>query len=269
MPVEDGVSATADTGPLLFDIVDERIARIRFNRPRARNAVDIETAAALAEAVARVERDPALRCAILMSSTPGTFSAGADLKVVAAGRAAELRRGEDGFAGLVDAMRSKPWIAAVDGPALGGGFELCLACDMIVATPRSTFGLPEVRLGLLAGAGGVYRVARALPRNLALEMVATGMPIDASRAAGFGLVNRLAEPEDLDAAALDLARAVAANAPVAVRESLAVARRTADLGDAELSRLARERLAVVMATDDAREGPAAFVERRAPVWRGR
>ncbi len=254
---------------LLFDVVDAHVALLRLNRPSARNAIDVETTRAMTAAVARIEADPAIRAVVLASSTPGLFSAGGDLKIVAAGRAHELRPGDGGFAGLVDAVRTKPWIAAVDGPALGGACELCLACDMIVASPESRFGLPEAKLGLMAAAGGVHRIARVLPRNIALGMIATGTPIDAETAARFGMVNELAPSDRVIDAALDIARAVAANAPVAVREALAIARAVGDRSDPELRRISRERMLVVMATDDAKEGPRAFVEKRAPTWVGR
>ena len=259
----------SEESPLLFDLVDNHIAVVRFNRPQARNAVDGETAQALLRAVERVEVDPAIRVAVLTSSTPGMFCAGADLKVVAAGRVAELRPADAGFAGFVDAIRDKPWIAAVDGPALGGGCELCLACDMIVATPGTRFGLPEVKRGMLANGGGVSRLARVLPRNLALELIATGEPFGADFAHAHGMVNRLAEPAALLETALDLARAIVGNAPVSVLESLRIARLSADRPDADLRRLSRERMKVVMATEDAKEGPRAFAEKRPPVWQGR
>ncbi len=255
--------------PLLFDVVDQHIALLRFNRPKARNAIDGATAKAMTEAVARIEADPALRVVVLASSTPGVFCAGADLKTVAAGRVAELRIGDGGFAGLVDALRTKPWIAAVDGPALGGGFELCLACDMIVASPESRFGLPEVKRGLMANAGGVHRVARVLPRNVAIEIVATGEPIAAESAAAYGMVNRIAPSGEVVESALQLARAVVANAPVSVRESLYLTRMVGDRSDTELRRISRERAQFVMATEDSKEGPRAFVEKRQPNWLGR
>lgn len=257
------------TAPLLFEVVDNHIAIVRFNRPQARNAVDVETAQALSAAVDRVERDPALRVAILASSTPGMFCAGADLKVVAAGRVAELRPNDGGFAGFVDAARDKPWIAAVDGPALGGGTELCLACDMIVATPETRFGLPEVKRGMMANGGGATRLVRVLPRNLALELIATGEAFPASLAAEHGMVNRLAPTDALMDTAVHLARAIVANAPVSVLESLKLARQVGDRSDAELRRLSRDRMRVVMATQDAQEGPRAFAEKRPPVWQGR
>lgn len=260
--------ADTENAPLLFEVVDNHIALLRFNRPRARNAVDGPTARAIMAAIERIESDPAIRVGILASATPGMFSAGADLKTVAAGRVAELRPGDAGFAGLVDAVRAKPLIAAVDGPALGGGCELCLACDMIVASPESRFGLPEVKLGMMAGAGGVHRLARVLPRNIALEMVASGAPIDAARAAAFGMVSRIVPGPEVIDAALALARTIAANAPVSVIESMAVMRQVGDRSDAELRRLSRERMGRVMATEDAVEGPAAFVAKRAPQWKG-
>lgn len=263
------MSDGASDEPLLFEVVERHIALLRFNRPQARNAIDGPTARAMSAAVARIEADADLRAVVLTSSTPGMFSAGADLKTVASGRVAELRPGDAGFAGLVDAIRSKPWIAAVDGPALGGGFEMCLACDMIIATPGSRFGLPEVKRGLMANAGGVHRIARVLPRNVALQLVATGDPIDAERAAGYGMVNRIVSAGELIETALDLARAIVANAPVSVRESLYLARQASDRSDVEMRRLSKERMPVVMASEDAKEGPRAFVEKRAPVWQGR
>ena len=255
--------------PLLFEVVEDHIALVRFNRPEARNAVNIETALALNAAVERVEADPAIRVAILTSATPGMFCAGADLKVIAAGRVQELRPNDAGFAGFVDAIKDKPWIAAVDGPALGGGTELCLACDMIVASETTRFGLPEVKRGLMANGGGNSRLSRVLPRNVALELIATGEAFTAEFAAGYGMVNRVVAAADLMETALGLARSIVANAPVAVTESLRVARKSLDRSDTDLRRLSRERNKVVLATEDSKEGPRAFAEKRSPVWQGR
>lgn len=258
-----------EQNPLIVETHGGMVAVLRFNRPHVRNAVNVELARALGAAVAEVERDERIKVAILTSSTDGMFCAGGDLSVVREGRARELRLGEDGFAGFVDAIRTKPWIAAVDGPALGGGFELCLACDMIVASDRSRFGLPEVRWGLIAGAGGAHRLARRLPRNIAVEMLTTGEPLDAKAAAAFGFVNRIVAHGEVVEMALAIAERIAANAPLAVRESLALARAGEDLSDAELRRLSRERMAFIQASADAAEGPLAFTEGRLPRWTGR
>ena len=255
--------------PLLFEIVEDHIALVRINRPAARNAVDGAVAQAISNAVREIEANPQIRVAILGSTTPGMFCAGADLKVVAAGRVSELRPDDGGFAGFVDSIRAKPWIAMVDGPALGGGFELCLACDMIVATPGTRFALPEVKRGIMANAGGTHRVARVLPRNIALEMVASGDPMDAATAKHFGLVNRLVSAEQLLEETLALARSIMVNAPVSVKESLMLTRIANDRTDGEMRRISRERMQVVMATEDSKEGPRAFVETRAPNWTGK
>ena len=259
--------ATADA-PVLFEVIDDHIALVRLNRPAARNAVDGALTRAMVEIVERIERDPALRVAVLGSSTPEFFCAGADLKVVAAGRVEELRAGQNGFGGLIDADRRTPWIAAVGGFALGGGCEFALACDMIVATADARFGLPEVKRGLIANAGGVHRIARVLPRNVAMELVATGEPIGGEPAHRYGMVNRLVDGDAI-AGALDLARAIAANAPLSVAGSLAITRQVGDRSDVELRRLSRAEMTRVMASDDAREGPRAFVEKRKPAWTGR
>ncbi len=263
------MTETSPDAPLLFEIIDDHIALVRLNRPQARNAIDGATALAFSAALERIEADPAIRVAILASSTPGMFCAGADLKVVAAGRVAELRPNDGGFAGFADALRDKPWIAAVDGPALGGGTELCLACDMIVASPETRFGLPEVKRGLLANGGGTSRLVRVLPRNIAIELIATGEAFTAEFAAQHGMVNRLASADQVLEVALGLARAITANAPISVRESLRVARQVGDRSDADLRKFSRERMKVVMASDDSKEGPRAFAEKRAPVWQGR
>jgi enoyl-CoA hydratase/carnithine racemase len=263
------VEQESQAAPLLYEVVDKHIALLRFNRPQARNAIDGETARAMSALVRQIEEDPEIRVVVLTSSTPGMFCAGADLKVVSAGRVHELRPDDNGFAGLVDSIRAKPWIVAVDGPALGGGLEICLACDIVVATPNSRFGLPEVKRGLMANAGGTHRIIRVLPRNIALEMVTTGEPMDAETGKHFGLVNRLVSAEQLLDEALGIARTIVGNAPISVRESLALARISCDRSDAEMRRISRSSMQTVLATEDAKEGPRAFLEKRAPNWQGR
>lgn len=245
------------------------VGLVTLNRPEARNAVNGAVAAALDDIVAETEADPDLWAMVITGAGGGTFCAGADLKEVAAGRGNDLFTARGGFAGFVHAERTKPWIAAVNGKALAGGCEIVLACDLVVAAEDAAFGLPEVLRGLIAAAGGLYRLPRALPRNLALELIMTAEPLDARRAHAHGFVNRLAPAGRVVDEALDLAGRITRNAPIAVRESLRIARSADDLGEDELRALsmaARERVA---ATEDFREGPRAFIEKRAPRWSGR
>ncbi len=246
------------------------VALVTINRPEARNAISPEVAQGLEAAIDETDADADVWVVILTGTGPEAFSAGADLKAVSAGRGAELRTARGGFAGFVHARRNKPWIAAVNGPALAGGCELVLACDLVVAAPQARFGLPEVKRGLIASAGGLYRLPRALPSAVAREMILTGEPISAERAHALGMVNVLApSAEGLLDAAQALAARITVNAPIAVRESLAIARQTFDLSDAELARASDEGQARNMASEDFKEGPRAFIEKRAPRWLGR
>jgi enoyl-CoA hydratase/carnithine racemase len=254
---------------VLFDIVDDHIAVVTLNRPEKRNAVNGIVARAMQWIRREVESNDEIRVAILCSSNPQTFCAGADLAEIAAGRAQSIAPDGEGFAAFTDVVHAKPWIAAVSGNVLGGGCELVLACDMIVAAEGSRFGLPEVKRGLFAAAGGVFRLPRTIPRNIAYELVATGDPMPADRAHRLGLVNRLMPPGDAIEGALKLAREIAANAPVAVRESLGVARLAYDLDEEALRARTAQAAAAAHATEDAQEGPRAFLEKRPPVWKGR
>lgn len=254
---------------VLFEIVEPHIALVTINRPEARNAINGAVAQALEAAVDRVENDPEIWAAILTGAGPHAFCAGADLKEVSAGNGASLATERGGFAGFTRARRSKLWIAAAQGHALAGGLELLLSCDLAVAAESATLGLPEVKRSLVAGAGGVFRLPRALPKAIALQMIATGEPISASRAAHFGLLNAVVPAAEVRAAALDLARRVVVNAPIAVRESLGVARLAADLPEDALWEVSKAASARARATEDFKEGPRAFVEKRAPRWTGR
>lgn len=244
------------------------VALVVIDRPQARNAIDAAAARAMADVVAAIEADPAIRAAVLTGSGEQAFCAGADLKELAAGSAPGGRSTpEGGFAGFVFAGRAKPWIAAVNGAAVAGGLELVLACDFAIAVRHARFALPEVQRGLAATAGGVWRLPRALPRGVALEMIATGEPITAAQARRLGLVNRLVPPAQLRDEALRVAGRIAANAPLAVRESLALARRALDADEAALRAAAAEAARRVLSHGDAREGPQAFAQGRAPQWR--
>lgn len=253
---------------ILFRRAGDHVAIVTLNRPRVRNAVNGVMARALEAVVEAVEADPEIRVAVLTSSNDKVFCAGADLSELSRGEA-PMNTERGGFAGFVDFPRRKPWIAAVRGSALGGGCELALACDLIIAGDTSVFGLPEVKRSLLAGAGGMFRLPRVLPRNIALEMIATGEPISAHHLAGFGFVNRVAADSDVIETAVALAESIAKNAPIAVYESLGIARRFIDLTDAELRQLTNEAYGRLATTEDFKEGPRAFLERRAPRWSGR
>lgn len=254
---------------VLFERLPGHIALVTINRPQARNAVDGDVTAQLSAVVADTEADPDVWVVVLTGAGREAFCSGADLKALAAGRGRQLRTEGGGFAGFVYAPRGKPWIAAVNGAALAGGAEIALACELVVAAEHAVFGLPEVRRGLIAGAGGLYRLPRAIPRNLALELVMTGDPIDAAAAHRHGVVNRLVPAAEVRQAAVELAERITRNAPLAVRESLQVARQAHDLAEPELQALGTQGLARMAASQDLQEGLRAFIEKRSPHWQGR
>lgn len=249
---------------------------ITINRPEARNAVNGAVSTAVGDAVQQAQDDPEIRAVVLTGSGRSSFCAGADLKAIALRENLfHAQRPEWGFGGYVQHFIDKPTIAAVNGAALGGGTELALASDLVVAAQNAKFGLPEVKRGLIAAAGGVFRIVEQLPRKVALEMLFTGEPITADDALKWGLINKVvpAGPGNpaLEAA-LALADRIAGNAPLAVQASKRVAVGADDgtvTGDqAGWSRTMRE-IVPIMRSEDAKEGPRAFVEKRQPVWRAR
>jgi len=252
----------------------EGVLEIVLDRPKA-NAIDFATSRALGDAFLSFRDDPALRVAILRGAGDRFFSAGWDLKAAAAGdEALDADYGPGGFAGLTELFDlDKPVIAAVNGMAVGGGFELVLACDLIVAAEHAAFFLPEATLGITPSSGGMLRLPRRLPQAIALEMMLTGRRMDAPEALGFGLVNRVVPGEDLDEAARALAGDVARAAPLAVMAIKEVLRATGHVSVEEGYAIQESgRLPVyerMKRSEDAEEGPRAFAEKRAPAWRGR
>ncbi|MDQ2648114.1 MAG: crotonase/enoyl-CoA hydratase family protein [Actinomycetota bacterium] len=243
-------------------------AVIKINRPEARNAVNAAVASGIEEAIDQIEADDSVWVGILTGEPP-VFCAGADLKEINSGNAGGLSTAKGGFGGIVTRERVKPIIAAVDGPALAGGTEIVLSCDLVVASTTATFGIPEVKRNLIAGAGGLFRLGRKIPMNIAMELTLTGDPIDATRAHHFGLVNRLVEPGQALDEAVKLAEQICANAPLAVRESRKVVLEATYAPDDVGWRLSGEGFGRVLGSEDTAEGLAAFIEKRTPQWKGR
>lgn len=251
------------TGPV--DVRREGAALVvTLNRPAARNALDRQSALAVAVALDQLDADASLAVGIL-TGAGGVFSSGMDLK-------AFQRTGERpevpgrGLAGLTRRPPVKPLLAAVEGYALAGGFELVLACDLVVAARDASFGLPEVRRGLIAGSGGLLRLPRRIPAAIAMEYALTGGVMPAADAYRWGLVNRLCEPGEALAGSLELAARIIANGPLAVRITKELVTRAGADADPESWLRQDERLARVLASPDAAEGAAAFVQKRPPVW---
>jgi enoyl-CoA hydratase/carnithine racemase len=248
--------------------VEGRVATLTLNRPDQRNAISPELSIAMNEVMDRLESDPEVWIAILTGAGPN-FCAGADLKAIAAGRAAELVTSKGGFGGFVRYPRTKPVIAAVRGFALAGGTELVLACDLVVAARDAAFGLPEVTRGIVAAAGGIFRLPRAIPPARARELIMTGDRFTAEEAHRLGMINRVVDAELVLPTARELADRICRNAPLAVRESIAVARAALDIDEDEGWRRSEQASSRIRLTEDAREGPRAFAEKREPRWSGR
>ena len=239
---------------------------ITINRPEARNALTGGVARGIAAAVDELDADDALRVAVL-TGAGGTFSSGMDLKAFLAGDVPIIEG--RGFGGIAEAPPRKPLIGAVEGWAVAGGFELLLACDLVVAARDARLGVPEVKRSLVAGGGAALELPRRLPRAIAMELLLTGDPIDAVRAAELGLVNRLTEPGGALEGALALAATIAANGPLAVAATKQIALGAPDWTFAEGWARQGEIAMPVFGSEDAQEGARAFAEKRPPVWKGR
>ncbi|MGH9113434.1 MAG: crotonase/enoyl-CoA hydratase family protein [Acidimicrobiales bacterium] len=243
-------------------------AVVKINRPEARNAVNGAVAEGIEEAIDKIEADDSIWVGILTGEPP-VFCAGADLKEINAGNAANLQTKRGGFAGIVQRQRTKPIIAAVDGPALAGGTEIVVSCDLVVASTTASFGIPEVKRSLVAAAGGLFRLGRKIPLNIAMELALTGNPVAAEVAHHHGLVNRLVQPGEALDAAIALAEQICANAPVAVRESRKVVIEATHAPDDVGWKMSFEGMAAAMSSEDFGEGLTAFIEKRSPQWKGR
>ncbi|WP_291202627.1 crotonase/enoyl-CoA hydratase family protein [Hyphomonas sp.] len=244
------------------------VAIITMNRPEARNAINGEMAATMEAAIDQMENDPEVWVGIL-TAVGKAFCAGADLKEISAGNGGALSTKKGGFAGIAKRERTKPLIAAITGSALAGGTEIALSCDMIIAADDTNFGLPEVKRSLVAGAGGLFRLPRQIGKAVALEAILTGDPLSSQRAYELGMVNKVVPEAQVMDEAMKLAGRITANAPLAVKASRAVALNATVKSDDDLWKDSGVAFASLINTEDYKEGPKAFIEKRAPVWKGK
>lgn len=245
-----------------LEVIDGAVLLITIDRPAARNSIDASVATGLRSAVERLDADPALRVGVI-TGAGGYFSSGLDLKAFAQhGLPADLRP-------LLFRPRRKPTIAAVEGYALAGGLEVALSCDLIVAAAGARLGVPEVSVGLFAAGGALCRLPERLPLALALEMALTGQPITAEQAEKHGLVNHVVPPGDAVARAAELAATISRNAPVAVVASRELMIRSMDVTENAFWELQQPFIDTIFESDDAREGPRAFADKRSPQWTGK
>lgn len=253
----------------MSDVLTERrdgVLIVTINRPDARNAVNGGVANGMAAAMDELDSDDDLRVGVV-TGAGGYFSAGMDLKAFVSGESPYA--GDRGFAGITQRSSRKPLIAAVEGFALAGGFEIALSCDLIVASREARFGIPEVKRSLVAAAGALIRLPKRIPYHFAMELALTGEPIGAERAHEIGIVNRLAEPGSALNTALELAAQITKNAPLALIASKQILQQSANWTEEEAWDRQGEISGPVFVSEDAREGATAFAEKRDPVWRGR
>ena len=255
-----------NTEPEVLTEQRDRVLLITINRPDQRNAVNAAVANGIGAALDELDATPELSVGVLTGAGKG-FCAGMDLKAFVAGEVPYA--GDRGFAGITRRSAAKPLIAAIEGFAVAGGLEVALACDLIVAAKGAKLGIPEVKRSLVAAGGGLLRLPRVLPRGIAMELALTGDPITAERGYDLGLVNRLTEPGEAVAGALELAAAIAGNGPLALTATKRVLNESVDWPESEYWERQGEIVGPVAKSQDAREGAVAFAEKRAPVWQGK
>jgi enoyl-CoA hydratase len=263
---DEAVAGSTSDGTAVLAERRGRVLVVTINRPEQRNAVNAAVAAGIAAALDQLDAEGELSVGVLTGAGKG-FCAGMDLKAFVAGESP--RAGDRGFAGIAQRASEKPLIAAVEGFAMAGGLEIALACDLIVAARGARLALPEVKRSLVAAAGGLLRLPRVLPRNVATELALTGEPITAERAYELGMVNRLTEPGAALDAALELAEGIATNGPLALAATKRILSASLNWPASEFFERQAEIAEPVMSSQDAREGARAFAEKRAPVWQGR
>ncbi len=247
---------------------------VTINRPEARNAVNAAVSVGVGDALQQAQDDPDIWAVVITGAGDKSFCAGADLKAISRGENIfHPEHPEWGFAGYVQHFIDKPVIAAVNGTALGGGSEMALASDLVVAQRGAAFGLPEVKRGLVAAAGGMFRIVDQLPRKIAMQLLLTGEPMSAEEALRWGLINQVVDDgESVLEAAVALADRITVNAPLAVQASKRVAAGADDgaiTGELDDWKRSNREMRVVFTSQDAMEGPLAFAQKRAPVWKAR
>lgn len=245
---------------------EDGIMIVTINRPEAKNAVNKAVSETIAAAMEELDDSSELQAAIITGAN-NTFCSGMDLKGFLKGESPMVPG--RGFAGLTERGPQKPLIAAVEGFALAGGLELLMACDLIVAAEDAEFGIPEVKRGLAAGAGGLIKLPRQMPHRLAMELALTGDSFNAKRAYETGVINRVVKKGEALTAAKELAKVIAANGPLAVKASKQIVNDSQDWSAEEMWVKQAELIAPVFMSEDSREGPRAFAEKRAPVWKGK
>ena len=245
-----------------------KVELVTLNREHARNAIDGPTTIALERTFDELTDDPDVWAVVLTGSGERAFSAGMDLKAFSSGQAGDIMSSRYGFGGIAQRKFPKPLIAAVNGFALAGGCELVLSCDLVVAAEHASFGIPEVKRGLVAAGGGLLRLPKRVPYHVAVELALTGEMVTAERAYALGLVNRVVPGDRVVAEALELAQTICANAPLAVRVSKEIMRRAVDLPEDEAWKMNSELVGPIFTSKDALEGAVAFAEKRPPNWQG-